>query len=50
MDEFDAPYLCSQSDIAEPEGDSQSGGGAAWLADPKESKRTISTKYETTIF
>uniref|UniRef100_G3NG10 Ankyrin repeat and sterile alpha motif domain containing 1A n=1 Tax=Gasterosteus aculeatus aculeatus TaxID=481459 RepID=G3NG10_GASAC len=38
------------SDIAEPEGDSQSGGGAAWLADPKESKRTISTKYETTIF
>uniref|UniRef100_G3NG18 Ankyrin repeat and sterile alpha motif domain containing 1A n=1 Tax=Gasterosteus aculeatus aculeatus TaxID=481459 RepID=G3NG18_GASAC len=50
VDEFDAPYLCSQSDIAEPEGDSQSGGGAAWLADPKESKRTISTKYETTIF
>nr|XP_040048745.1 ankyrin repeat and SAM domain-containing protein 1A-like isoform X2 [Gasterosteus aculeatus aculeatus] len=40
----------SASDIAEPEGDSQSGGGAAWLADPKESKRTISTKYETTIF
>ncbi|XP_077943179.1 ankyrin repeat and SAM domain-containing protein 1A isoform X2 [Gasterosteus aculeatus] len=34
----------SASDIAEPEGDSQSGGGAAWLADPKESKRTISTK------
>ncbi|KAL6119250.1 anks1a [Pungitius sinensis] len=34
----------SASDIAEQEGDSQSGpGGATWLADPKESKRTIST-------
>ncbi|XP_070766046.1 ankyrin repeat and SAM domain-containing protein 1A-like isoform X2 [Enoplosus armatus] len=32
------------------EGDSQSQGSATWLVDPKESKRTISTKYETTIF
>uniref|UniRef100_A0A3Q2V821 Ankyrin repeat and sterile alpha motif domain containing 1A n=1 Tax=Haplochromis burtoni TaxID=8153 RepID=A0A3Q2V821_HAPBU len=32
------------------EGDSQSQGSATWLMDPKESKRTISTKYETTIF
>ncbi|KAM8863878.1 ankyrin repeat and SAM domain-containing protein 1A isoform 9-T9 [Spinachia spinachia] len=40
----------SASDIAEQEGDPQSGGAATWLADPKESKRTISTKYETTIF
>uniref|UniRef100_A0A3Q4H242 Ankyrin repeat and sterile alpha motif domain containing 1Aa n=1 Tax=Neolamprologus brichardi TaxID=32507 RepID=A0A3Q4H242_NEOBR len=30
--------------------DSQSQGSATWLMDPKESKRTISTKYETTIF
>lgn len=42
--------LCSQGDIAEQEGDSQSQGSTTWLVDPKESKRTISTKYETTIF
>ena len=42
--------LCSQGDIAEQEGDSQSQGSTAWLVDSKESKRTISTKYETTIF
>lgn len=42
--------LCRQGDIAEQEGDSQSQGSATWLVDPKESKRTISTKYETTIF
>ncbi|XP_054464539.1 ankyrin repeat and SAM domain-containing protein 1A-like isoform X8 [Anoplopoma fimbria] len=40
----------SGGDIVEQEGDSQSGGSATWLVDPKESKRTISTKYETTIF
>ncbi|KAG8002523.1 Ankyrin repeat and SAM domain-containing protein 1A [Nibea albiflora] len=38
----------SAGDIVEQEGDSQ--GSATWLVDPKESKRTISTKYETTIF
>nr|XP_023010646.2 ankyrin repeat and SAM domain-containing protein 1A isoform X8 [Maylandia zebra] len=37
-------------DIVDQEGDSQSQGSATWLMDPKESKRTISTKYETTIF
>lgn len=42
--------LCSQGDNAEQEGDSQSQGSTTWLVDPKESKRTISTKYETTIF
>ncbi|XP_044067421.1 ankyrin repeat and SAM domain-containing protein 1A-like isoform X12 [Siniperca chuatsi] len=40
----------AQGDIVEQEGDSQSQGSATWLVDPKESKRTISTKYETTIF
>ncbi|XP_034394095.1 ankyrin repeat and SAM domain-containing protein 1A-like isoform X7 [Cyclopterus lumpus] len=40
----------SAGDIVEQEGDSQSGGSATWLVDPKDSKRTISTKYETTIF
>ncbi|XP_033484469.1 ankyrin repeat and SAM domain-containing protein 1A isoform X1 [Epinephelus lanceolatus] len=40
----------SGGDIVEQEGDSQSQGSATWLVDPKESKRTISTKYETTIF
>ncbi|XP_075955861.1 ankyrin repeat and SAM domain-containing protein 1A isoform X7 [Anarhichas minor] len=40
----------SSGDLVEQEGDSQSGGSATWLVDPKESKRTISTKYETTIF
>ncbi|XP_031701334.1 ankyrin repeat and SAM domain-containing protein 1A isoform X1 [Anarrhichthys ocellatus] len=40
----------AQGDLVEQEGDSQSGGSATWLVDPKESKRTISTKYETTIF
>lgn len=48
--EFDALFLCLQGDIVEQEGDSQSQGSATWLVDPKESKRTISTKYETTIF
>uniref|UniRef100_A0A3Q0QSR1 Ankyrin repeat and sterile alpha motif domain containing 1A n=1 Tax=Amphilophus citrinellus TaxID=61819 RepID=A0A3Q0QSR1_AMPCI len=37
-------------DVVDQEGDSQSQGSATWLMDPKESKRTISTKYETTIF
>ncbi|XP_051805691.1 ankyrin repeat and SAM domain-containing protein 1A isoform X8 [Acanthochromis polyacanthus] len=40
----------SGGDIVDHEGDSQSQGSATWLVDPKESKRTISTKYETTIF
>ncbi|XP_039460450.1 ankyrin repeat and SAM domain-containing protein 1A isoform X3 [Oreochromis aureus] len=31
-------------DIVDQEGDSQSQGSATWLMDPKESKRTISTK------
>uniref|UniRef100_A0AAY4CET9 Ankyrin repeat and sterile alpha motif domain containing 1A n=1 Tax=Denticeps clupeoides TaxID=299321 RepID=A0AAY4CET9_9TELE len=30
--------------------DAQSQGSATWLMDSKDSKRTISTKYETTIF
>ncbi|MBN3306983.1 ANS1A protein, partial [Amia calva] len=35
----------------ELEADSQSQGSATWLVEPKpDSKRTISTKYETTIF
>ncbi|KAM8829756.1 ankyrin repeat and SAM domain-containing protein 1A isoform 1-T1 [Synchiropus picturatus] len=38
----------SGGDLAEQAEDSQ--GSATWLVDPKESKRTISTKYETTIF
>ncbi|XP_031422453.1 ankyrin repeat and SAM domain-containing protein 1A isoform X3 [Clupea harengus] len=37
-------------DPVELEADSQSQGSATWLVDPKDSKRTISTKYETTIF
>ncbi|XP_056280082.1 ankyrin repeat and SAM domain-containing protein 1A-like isoform X1 [Pseudoliparis swirei] len=40
----------SAGDIVEQDGDSQSGSSSTWLVDPKESKRTISTKYETTIF
>ncbi|XP_026188560.1 ankyrin repeat and SAM domain-containing protein 1A isoform X3 [Mastacembelus armatus] len=40
----------AQGDIMDHEGDAQSQGSATWLVDPKESKRTISTKYETTIF
>ncbi|KAM6925055.1 ankyrin repeat and SAM domain-containing protein 1A [Xenentodon cancila] len=40
----------SGGDLVDQEGDSQSQGSATWLVDPKESKRTISTKYETTIF
>ncbi|XP_073326173.1 ankyrin repeat and SAM domain-containing protein 1A isoform X5 [Pagrus major] len=40
----------AQGDLVEQEGDSQSQSSATWLVDPKESKRTISTKYETTIF
>ncbi|AWP10288.1 putative ankyrin repeat and SAM domain-containing protein 1A [Scophthalmus maximus] len=40
----------SAADVVEQEGDAQSQGSATWLVDPKESKRTISTKYETTIF
>ncbi|XP_040008636.1 ankyrin repeat and SAM domain-containing protein 1A-like isoform X8 [Xiphias gladius] len=40
----------SAGDIVDQEGDAQSQGSATWLVDPKESKRTISTKYETTIF
>ncbi|XP_053172915.1 ankyrin repeat and SAM domain-containing protein 1A-like isoform X2 [Scomber japonicus] len=34
----------SGGDIVDQEGDSQSQGSATWLVDPKESKRTISTK------
>ncbi|XP_056129280.1 ankyrin repeat and SAM domain-containing protein 1A-like [Lampris incognitus] len=37
-------------DPVDQEGDCQSQGSATWLVDPKDSKRTISTKYETTIF
>ncbi|XP_029994421.1 ankyrin repeat and SAM domain-containing protein 1A isoform X5 [Sphaeramia orbicularis] len=40
----------SAGEIVDQEGDSQSQNSATWLVDPKESKRTISTKYETTIF
>ncbi|XP_061545851.1 ankyrin repeat and SAM domain-containing protein 1A-like isoform X1 [Phycodurus eques] len=40
----------SGGDLLEQEGDSQSQSGATWLVDTKEPKRTISTKYETTIF
>ncbi|XP_060930926.1 ankyrin repeat and SAM domain-containing protein 1A-like isoform X4 [Limanda limanda] len=40
----------SGGDGVDQEGDAQSQGSATWLVDPKESKRTISTKYETTIF
>ncbi|XP_071332934.1 ankyrin repeat and SAM domain-containing protein 1A-like isoform X1 [Trachinotus anak] len=40
----------SAGDIVDQEGDAQSQGSATWLMDPKDSKRTISTKYETTIF
>uniref|UniRef100_A0A8C4HFT2 Ankyrin repeat and sterile alpha motif domain containing 1A n=1 Tax=Dicentrarchus labrax TaxID=13489 RepID=A0A8C4HFT2_DICLA len=43
-------HSASPGDIVEQEGDSQSQGSTTWLVDPKESKRTISTKYETTIF
>lgn len=43
-------HLYFQGDMVDQEGDSQSQGSATWLVDPKESKRTISTKYETTIF
>ncbi|KAJ3587171.1 hypothetical protein NHX12_013560 [Muraenolepis orangiensis] len=37
-------------DLVEPEADGQSQGSATWLVEPKDAKRTISTKYETTIF
>ncbi|XP_029362979.1 ankyrin repeat and SAM domain-containing protein 1A isoform X3 [Echeneis naucrates] len=40
----------SAGDLVDQEGDAQSQSSATWLMDPKESKRTISTKYETTIF
>uniref|UniRef100_A0A667YXZ2 Ankyrin repeat and sterile alpha motif domain containing 1A n=1 Tax=Myripristis murdjan TaxID=586833 RepID=A0A667YXZ2_9TELE len=43
-------HSASPGDPVEQEGDSQSQGSATWLVDPKDSKRTISTKYETTIF
>uniref|UniRef100_A0A671Y5C9 Ankyrin repeat and sterile alpha motif domain containing 1A n=1 Tax=Sparus aurata TaxID=8175 RepID=A0A671Y5C9_SPAAU len=43
-------HSASPGDLVEQEGDSQSQSSATWLVDPKESKRTISTKYETTIF
>lgn len=42
--------LSLQGDMVDQEGGSQSQASAAWLMDPKDSKRTISTKYETTIF
>ncbi|XP_077405349.1 ankyrin repeat and SAM domain-containing protein 1A isoform X4 [Vanacampus margaritifer] len=40
----------SGGNFLEQEGDSQIQSGTTWLVDPKEPKRTISTKYETTIF
>nr|XP_015197616.1 PREDICTED: ankyrin repeat and SAM domain-containing protein 1A-like [Lepisosteus oculatus] len=41
----------AQMEPLELETDSQSQGSATWLVDQKtDSKRTISTKYETTIF
>ncbi|KAM9752226.1 ankyrin repeat and SAM domain-containing protein 1A isoform 4-T4 [Menidia menidia] len=40
----------SGGDLVEQEEDSQSQGSVTWLVDPKEPKRSISTKYETTIF
>ncbi|KAM4571213.1 ankyrin repeat and SAM domain-containing protein 1A isoform 5-T5 [Fundulus diaphanus] len=41
----------SGGDMLDQEGDSQPPHtSATWLVDPKESKRSISTKYETTIF
>uniref|UniRef100_A0A3B5M1J5 Ankyrin repeat and sterile alpha motif domain containing 1A n=1 Tax=Xiphophorus couchianus TaxID=32473 RepID=A0A3B5M1J5_9TELE len=40
----------SGGDILDQEGESQPHTGSTWLVDPKESKRSISTKYETTIF
>uniref|UniRef100_A0A3Q1JBU0 Ankyrin repeat and sterile alpha motif domain containing 1A n=1 Tax=Anabas testudineus TaxID=64144 RepID=A0A3Q1JBU0_ANATE len=40
----------SAGGVVDHEADAHSQGGATWLVDPKESKRTISTKYETTIF
>ncbi|MFT7812925.1 ankyrin repeat and SAM domain-containing protein 1A-like isoform X1 [Arapaima gigas] len=39
-----------QMETMELEPDAQSQGSATWLVDPKDSKRSISTKYETTIF
>uniref|UniRef100_A0A8C5FC68 Ankyrin repeat and sterile alpha motif domain containing 1A n=1 Tax=Gadus morhua TaxID=8049 RepID=A0A8C5FC68_GADMO len=44
------PLPDSQGDGVERETDGQSQGSATWLVDPKDAKRTISTKYETTIF
>ncbi|XP_061909213.1 ankyrin repeat and SAM domain-containing protein 1A-like isoform X1 [Entelurus aequoreus] len=38
------------ADLLEQDGESQPQSGATWFVDPKEPKRTISTKYETTIF
>ncbi|KAK0154879.1 Ankyrin repeat and SAM domain-containing protein 1A [Merluccius polli] len=40
----------SGGDLVDQEADGQSQGSATWLVDPKDAKRTISTKYETTIF
>uniref|UniRef100_A0A3B3Z290 Ankyrin repeat and sterile alpha motif domain containing 1A n=1 Tax=Poecilia mexicana TaxID=48701 RepID=A0A3B3Z290_9TELE len=40
----------SGGDVLDQEGESQPHTAATWLVDPKESKRSISTKYETTIF
>uniref|UniRef100_A0AAY4CFG2 Ankyrin repeat and sterile alpha motif domain containing 1A n=1 Tax=Denticeps clupeoides TaxID=299321 RepID=A0AAY4CFG2_9TELE len=42
--------LRSSSPAGQLEADAQSQGSATWLMDSKDSKRTISTKYETTIF
>ena len=42
--------VSNQGDGVERETDGQSQGSATWLVDPKDAKRTISTKYETTIF
>ncbi|KPP69410.1 hypothetical protein Z043_111837 [Scleropages formosus] len=40
----------SAMETMELEADAQSQGSATWLVDSKDSKRGISTKYETTIF
>lgn len=43
--------LCFQLEPPEMDQDSQSHASVSWVVDPKQdSKRTLSTKYETTIF
>lgn len=52
MHDLTCPFsLVSQLDPPEVDQDSQSHAGVSWVVDPKQdSKRTLSTKYETTIF